>query len=76
MMPDASAINLAAKLALFSERWQPRVVAEFNECQLKVVKLQGEFVWHSHENTDEVFLVLHGAMEIAFPQSHGSARCG
>lgn len=60
------AINLAQKLATFSQHWSPRVVAEMNDYQFKLVKLQGEFAWHSHEDTDEVFLVLHGAMEIGF----------
>lgn len=60
------AINLAQKLATFVQHWSPRVVAEMNDYQFKLVKLQGEFVWHSHEDTDEVFLVLHGEMEIGF----------
>ncbi|HEU0306579.1 MAG TPA: cupin domain-containing protein [Lysobacter sp.] len=60
------AINLAQKLATFAQHWSPRVVAEMNDYQFKLVKMQGEFVWHSHEDTDEVFLVLHGAMEIGF----------
>ena len=61
-----AAINLAAKLTQFSAHWSPRVVAEMNDYQFKLVKLQGEFVWHSHEHTDEVFLVVHGQMEIGF----------
>jgi mannose-6-phosphate isomerase-like protein (cupin superfamily) len=60
------AINLAAKLTKFGEQWSPRVVAEMNDYQFKVVKLQGEFVWHSHQDTDEVFLVLKGKMQIGF----------
>jgi len=59
-------INFAQKLAKFSERWSPRVVAEMNDYQFKLVKLQGEFVWHDHKDTDEVFLVLNGEMEIGF----------
>jgi mannose-6-phosphate isomerase-like protein (cupin superfamily) len=59
-------INLAQKLAKFSEHWSPRVVAEMNDYQFKVVTLQGEFVWHIHKDTDEVFLVLNGEMEIGF----------
>lgn len=59
-------INLAAKLARFDELWSPRVVAEMNDYQLKLVKFQGEFVWHDHKHTDEAFLVLKGEMEIAF----------
>jgi len=59
-------INLAEKLGKFGERWAPRVIAEMNNYQFKLVKLEGEFVWHSHEQTDEVFLVVSGEMEIAF----------
>ena len=59
-------INLTEKLVLFSEHWAPRVVAEMNDYQLKLVKLEGEFVWHSHADTDEVFFVLAGQMEILF----------
>jgi mannose-6-phosphate isomerase-like protein (cupin superfamily) len=59
-----SAVNLMEKLALFDEQWMPHVVAEMNDIQFKVVKLQGEFVWHSHAHTDEVFMVLAGEMGI------------
>ena len=56
-MPD-TAINLQAKLSGFSEHWSPRVVAEMNDYQFKLAKILGEFVWHAHEETDEVFIVL------------------
>ncbi len=59
-------INLSAKLAGFDGHWAPRVVAEMNDYQLKVVKIRGDFVWHAHADTDEVFLVLAGSMGIAF----------
>lgn len=59
-------INLHHKLTLFSEHWSPRVVAEMNDYQFKLVKIKGEFTWHAHEDTDEVFLVLEGEMGIAF----------
>jgi len=62
----AQAINLADKLARITEHWSPRVIAEMNDYQLKLVKFAGEFVWHRHDDTDEVFIVLHGAMEIVF----------
>lgn len=58
-MPD-NAINLQDKLALFTEHWSPRVIAEMNDYQFKLAKVQGEFVWHSHADTDEVFVVLRG----------------
>jgi len=60
------AINLAAKLQQFSDHWSPKVVAELNDYQLKLVKLEGDFVWHAHEHTDELFLVLHGQLRIVF----------
>jgi mannose-6-phosphate isomerase-like protein (cupin superfamily) len=65
-MTTLSPINLARKLAALSEYWSPRVVAEMNDYQFKLVKLKGEFVWHTHDDTDETFLVLDGEMEIAF----------
>ena len=58
-------INLAEKLAK-SRSTGPRVIAEMNDYQIKLVKLEGEFVWHQHKDTDEVFLVLEGQMEIGF----------
>jgi mannose-6-phosphate isomerase-like protein (cupin superfamily) len=69
-------INLSEKLALFSEHWSPRVVAELNDYQLKLVKLQGEFVWHEHKDTDEAFLVLDGEMEIGFRDRTVTLRKG
>ena len=69
-------INLAEKLARFSEHWSPRVVAEMNDYQFKVVKLLGEFVWHDHPDTDEVFLVLDGEMQIGFRDRDVTLRAG
>lgn len=57
-------INFAEKFALFQQQWSPKVVAQMNDYQLKLVKLQGEFVWHQHQHTDEVFIVVNGAMTI------------
>ena len=48
------------KLATFSEHWQPKIIGRLNDYELKIVKVQGEFVWHQHDDTDEVFLVLGG----------------
>ncbi len=59
-------INLAAKLARISEPWSPRVIAEMNDYQFKLVKLQGDFIWHAHNDTDETFLVLEGTLRIDF----------
>jgi len=57
-------INLEAKLSTFSEHWQPRVVSRFNGHDVMVVKVQGEFVWHKHDDTDDFFLVLKGNLTI------------
>lgn len=57
-------IGLAAKLATFDEHWQPRTVATFNGHDIMVVKVKGEFVWHSHADSDDLFLVLHGRIRI------------
>jgi len=69
-----TAINFAEKLGKFSEHWSPRVVAEMNDYQFKLVKFQGEFVWHRHDDTDEVFIVLAGEMEIGF-RDHSVRLC-
>jgi mannose-6-phosphate isomerase-like protein (cupin superfamily) len=60
----ANAVNLAQKLSLFSERWSPRIVAQFNGHDVMVVKAEGEFVWHAHPDTDDFFLVLQGSLTI------------
>ena len=57
-------IDLAEKLATFSEHWSPRTVAQFNACDVMVVKVEGEFVWHKHDDTDDFFLVLKGRLDI------------
>jgi len=57
-------VNLEDKLACVAEMWTPRVVAELNGQQVKLVKLQGEFVWHHHDNEDELFLVLRGRLVV------------
>lgn len=59
-------VNLAQKLSLFQAHWQPKVVGELNDSYVKLVKVQGEFVWHHHEAEDELFLVLHGRLCIQF----------
>ena len=60
------AINLGKKFGLFGEQWQPKVIAEMNDYQFKVVKLQGNFIWHDHKDTDETFLVIEGELRIDF----------
>jgi len=57
-------VDLRAKLATFAEHWQPRTVAQFNGHDVMVVKAKGQFVWHKHDDTDDLFLVLHGRLTI------------
>ncbi len=68
------AINFADKLARISDHWKPRVVAEMNDYQFKIVKIQGDFVWHDHPDTDETFIVLDGQLRIDLPD--GSVEIG
>ena len=68
------AINLESKFGLLAERWQPRVVAEMNDYQFKLSKVKGEFIWHSHPETDETFLVVEGKLRIEFRD--GSVELG
>ena len=62
-------VNLSGKLNLFSDLWSPKVVAELNDYQVKLVKLQGAFVWHQHDHTDELFLCLRGQLKIELRDS-------
>ena len=59
-------VNFEEKLSKFSEQWTPKVIAEMNDYQFKLVKIQGEFVWHEHQDTDEAFIVIEGSMRIDF----------
>ncbi|MEA1677166.1 cupin domain-containing protein [Nitrospirillum sp. BR 11163] len=59
-------IRFADKFALFTERWQPKVVAEMNDYQFKLSRLQGDFLWHAHADTDETFIVLEGTLRLDF----------
>jgi mannose-6-phosphate isomerase-like protein (cupin superfamily) len=59
-------INFAQKFALFDEQWKPKVVAEMNDYQFKIVKLEGDFIWHDHKETDETFVVIEGVLRIEF----------
>ena len=59
-------INFQDKFSKFAEHWSPRVIAEMNDYQFKLVKVEGEFVWHNHPDTDEVFIVIDGTLNIEF----------
>lgn len=61
-------VNPGEKLKLFDELWSPRIVGQLNDHQVKLVKLQGEFVWHHHDDEDEMFLVVEGRMGIEFAE--------
>lgn len=67
---NPQSINLLQKISMLNEQWSPRVVAEMNDYQFKVVRIQGEFIWHSHADTDEAFLVLDGNLRIDFREGH------
>jgi len=70
------AINFGKKFSLFQEQWQPKVIAEMNDYQFKVVRLQGDFIWHDHKHTDEAFIVLEGALRIDFRDGAVSLSAG
>ena len=59
-------INIKEKFSLFAEHWSPKIVGELNGQQVKLAKLKGEFVWHQHENEDELFMVVKGSLTIEF----------
>jgi mannose-6-phosphate isomerase-like protein (cupin superfamily) len=63
-MAEREPVNLSSKLALFTERWSPKIVAALDDYEVKVVKLHGDFTWHDHKDTDEFFLVISGQMTI------------
>ncbi|ALI02257.1 3-hydroxyanthranilate 3,4-dioxygenase [Pseudomonas sp. FW306-02-F02-AA] len=65
-MQPYQSLNFANKLAQINEHWSPRVIAEMNDYQFKVVKLLGDFIWHDHQDTDETFIVLEGQLRIDF----------
>ncbi len=63
---NCKSINFKQKFSLINEHWQPKVIAEMNDYQFKIVKLKGDFVWHHHEDTDETFIVMEGDLRIDF----------
>lgn len=72
----AEPVNLLAKCDLLTELWQPRVVAELNDYQFKVVRIDGDFIWHDHPDTDEAFLVLEGRLFIDLPERSVELNAG
>ena len=60
----ADKVNIPTKFASFSDQWAPRIVARYNDNEVRLVKVEGEFIWHQHADTDELFLVLDGTLEM------------
>jgi mannose-6-phosphate isomerase-like protein (cupin superfamily) len=71
-----NAINLRQKFASFSEYWKPKIIGEVNDCVLKAVKFQGEFLWHHHEHEDELFYVVKGTLRMKFGDRETIVREG
>ncbi len=69
-------LNFEQKLGLFGEHWTPKVIAEMNDYQFKLVKVQGDFVWHAHADTDETFIVIEGSLRIDFRDGHVDLNTG
>jgi mannose-6-phosphate isomerase-like protein (cupin superfamily) len=69
-------VNLAEKFAKFQDYWNPRVLGELNDCQVKAVKLKGEFLWHHHDNEDELFLVVKGTLRMRFRDREATVHEG
>jgi len=69
-------VSLKEKFAQFSDHWNPRIIGQVNDCLVKAVKLQGEFVWHHHQNEDEMFLVVKGTLRMKFRDREAIIRAG
>ena len=69
-------INISIKLGKFSEHWSPKIIAQMNDHHFKLCKFQGDFVWHDHKDTDEVFIVLEGSMRIDFRDGSVDLKSG
>lgn len=69
-------INLSAKFALFNEHWSPKIVGELNDSYVKLVKVKGEFIWHHHDDEDELFLVIKGTLRMKFRDREELVREG
>ena len=71
-----TAVNLAEKFELLDAQWSPRIVAELNNIQFKIARLEGEFVWHAHADTDEAFFVVDGELQMEFRDRSETVRAG
>jgi mannose-6-phosphate isomerase-like protein (cupin superfamily) len=73
---DVAVVDLAGKFAQFDDRWHPHIVGALNDMHVKVVKLEGEFVWHHHDEEDELFLVVAGVLRMQFRDREVQVRAG
>lgn len=73
---DLKPINIQEKLTKFSDHWSPKIIARMNDYHFKLVKFKGDFVWHKHVDTDEVFIVLEGEMSIEFRDGRADLKAG
>jgi mannose-6-phosphate isomerase-like protein (cupin superfamily) len=73
---ELESINFEEKFSKFTSHWSPKIIAQMNDYHFKIVKFQGEFVWHRHDDTDEVFIVLDGEMSIAFRDGSVKLKSG
>jgi mannose-6-phosphate isomerase-like protein (cupin superfamily) len=69
-------VNLKEKFSRFTDYWNPKIIGKVNDCHVKAVKLKGEFVWHHHENEDELFLVVKGTLRMKFRDREAVVREG
>jgi mannose-6-phosphate isomerase-like protein (cupin superfamily) len=76
MSMNLKPVNLTHKLGKFSDHWSPKIIAQMDDYQFKLAKFEGEFVWHKHADTDEVFIVLDGSMTIHFHDGEVTVRAG
>ena len=72
----AGAVDLAEKLGSFSDHWAPRIVARYNDNEVRLAKVEGEFIWHKHDHSDELFLVLSGRLDLEFRDRTVSLEAG
>jgi mannose-6-phosphate isomerase-like protein (cupin superfamily) len=73
---DYKSINLKEKLSKFFDHWSPKIIAQMNDYHFKLVKFEGDFIWHSHDDTDEVFITLDGEMSIEFRDGKVELKTG
>ena len=73
---DYTSINLQEKLSKFSDHWSPKIISQMNDYHFKLVKFKGDFVWHSHDDTDEVFIALDGEMSKEFRDGKVDLKAG